>query len=111
VKGGRSGKMAVRKIVSLYERILSVLEKVVLNGLLKDLESAYEDRIDDLERDIKVVSSFLDNLYSMLERFSSSNYGSPLLRVVISVLVAVIDVLVELIEEMEEFLREASEDE
>jgi len=103
--------MAVRKIVSLYERILSVLEKVVLNGLLKDLESAYEDRMDDLGRDIKVVSSFLDSLYSMLERFSSSNYGSPLLRVVISVLVAVIDVLVELIEEMEEFLGEVSGDE
>jgi hypothetical protein len=103
--------MAVRKIVSLYERVLSVLEKVVLNGLLKDLESAYEDRISDLERDIKVVSSFLDNLYNVLERFSSSNYGSPLLRVVISVLVAVMDVLIELVEEMEEFLKEMSESE
>lgn len=103
--------MAVRKIVSLYERVLSVLEKVVLNGLLKDLESVYEDRASDLERDIRVVSSFLDNLYNVLEKFSSSNYGSPLLRVVISVLVAVIDVLVELVEEMEEFLKEMSEGE
>jgi hypothetical protein len=99
-------KMAVRKIVSLYERVLSGLEKIVLNGLLKDLGSAYEGRIADLERDIKVVSMFLDNLYNVLERFSSSNYGSPLLRIVISVLIAVMDVLVELLEEMEEFLEE-----
>jgi len=98
--------MAVRKIVSLYERVLSGLKKIALDDLAKDLESAYEDRIADLERDIKVVSAFLDNLYMVLDRFVSSNYGSPLLRVIVSILIAVMDVLVDLVGVMEEFLEE-----
>jgi hypothetical protein len=95
--------MAVKKIVALYNHVLDDLSDTMYN-LASGLKNAYPaDKIDDLEMDIEIASSFLEKLYRDVNRFSSENHGGTLLRAVVSILLAVIETLVRLLEKMEEF--------
>jgi len=93
--------MAVKKIASLYRSVLEDLKETVYD-LAAGLNNAYAADLDDLEMDIEIASSFLEKLYRELEKFSSENHGSTLLRAIVSILVAVFDTLVMLLEKMEE---------